>query len=86
MRIRCPHCGERDLREFAYLGDAGMARPAVGASSAAAFDDYVYQRENPAGRHREYWFHAFGCHGWLVVTRDTVTHAIERVEPASGTS
>ncbi len=27
MRIPCPHCGERDLREFSYLGDATLARP-----------------------------------------------------------
>jgi methylglutamate dehydrogenase subunit B len=44
--------------------------------------DYVYQRDNPAGRHSELWYHGSGCHGWLVVTRDTRSHAIEAVEPA----
>ena len=44
--------------------------------------DYVYLRDNPAGRHREFWYHAFGCRAWLSVTRDTRTHAIERVETA----
>ena len=27
MRINCPHCGERDVREFTYLGDASLQRP-----------------------------------------------------------
>jgi sarcosine oxidase subunit delta len=32
------------------------------------------------GLHRELWYHAAGCHGWLVVTRDTMSHEIKRVE------
>ena len=44
--------------------------------------DYVYLRDNPAGTIRELWYHASGCRSWLVVTRDTRTHAIESVEPA----
>ena len=27
MRIPCPYCGERDVREFTYLGDATLERP-----------------------------------------------------------
>ena len=27
MRIACPHCGLRDVREFTYLGDAAPERP-----------------------------------------------------------
>jgi heterotetrameric sarcosine oxidase delta subunit len=42
----------------------------------------VYVRDNPAGPHRELWFHAASCHEWLVVTRDTRTHAISGAEPA----
>ena len=49
----------------------------------AAFDDYVYLRDNPAGPHRELWHHGAGCQAWLVVTRDTRTHEIFGVEPAS---
>ena len=41
-----------------------------------AFHDYVYLRDNPAGPHRELWYHGSGCRAWLVVTRDTRTHAI----------
>ena len=78
MLIPCPHCGPRIHEEFAYLGDATVTRPAVehGVDANAAFFDYVYLRENPAGRHRELWFHAAGCHAWLVVERDTRTHEI----------
>jgi sarcosine oxidase subunit delta len=77
MRICCPCCGERDSREFTFLGDASLSRPA--ADDDAAFFDYVYLRANPAGLYSELWYHAGGCHSWLVVTRNTVTHAIGSV-------
>jgi sarcosine oxidase subunit delta len=83
MRLPCPHCGERDVREFAYLGDATVKRPDPAAQDAtAAFVDYVYYRDNPAGPHREYWYHAAGCQTWLMVTRDTTTHDVLGVEPS----
>jgi methylglutamate dehydrogenase subunit B len=82
MRIACPHCGERDVQEFSYLGDAALVRPEGPGASAQAMHDYVYLRDNPAGPHRELWYHAAGCHAWLVVTRDTRTHAIAGAEPA----
>ena len=44
--------------------------------------DYVYLRDNPAGPHRELWYHAGGCRAWLIVGRDTRTHAISGAEPA----
>ena len=81
MRIACPHCGVRGVDEFAYLGDATVTRPAADAAESA-FADYVYLRDNPAGGHRELWSHALGCQSWLVVTRDTRTHAIDTVEAA----
>jgi len=83
MRIPCPHCGDRDAREFAYLGDAGPRRPDPQADDALArFVDYVYLRDNPAGPHRELWYHGFGCQTWLVVTRDTRNHDILGATPA----
>ena len=76
MRIHCPFCGERDLGEFSYLGDA-QARPDPSAPEAARlFFEAVYLRDNPAGPHEELWYHAQGCRGWLRVTRDTRTHAM----------
>ncbi|MBL0932100.1 MAG: sarcosine oxidase subunit delta [Alphaproteobacteria bacterium] len=80
MRIPCPYCGERDAREFSYLGDANVVRPA--ADDAAAFHEYVHLRDNKAGTHREFGYHASGCRTWLVVTRDTRTHRIEGAELA----
>ena len=83
MRIPCPHCGARDVQEFSCLGAAGLTRPDGMEASEAAMADYVHLRDNPAGLHRELWYHGMGCRGWLVVTRDTLTHAIGTVEPAS---
>ena len=78
MRITCPHCGERGNEEFLYRGAADPRRPAPDAPETA-WHDYVYLRDNPAGSHREMWLHAYGCRRWLVVTRDTRTHAIADV-------
>jgi sarcosine oxidase subunit delta len=90
MRIPCPYCGERDRREFTVLGGADAVRPdgiddEAGAKSEAMFA-YVYQRANPAGLLREYWYHGVGCHAWLVVERDTRTHAIKGVTSARQTA
>ncbi|WP_341987302.1 sarcosine oxidase subunit delta [Azorhizobium sp. AG788] len=83
MRIPCPYCGLRDAQEFAYLGDATVTRPDPAAPGAEdAFHDYVYLRDNPAGAHKEYWYHGAGCRSWLVVARDTRTHEITGAEPA----
>ncbi len=77
MRIQCPFCGERDLSEFSYLGDAAYGRPDPNAATAEAeFFATVYLRDNPAGPHRELWYHAFGCRRWLQLTRNTLTHEI----------
>ncbi|ARW15931.1 sarcosine oxidase subunit delta [Komagataeibacter europaeus] len=81
MRLNCPCCGPRGLEEFTYRGDATVRRPAVNAT-ASDWVDYVYLRDNPAGWHRELWYHAAGCHAWLVVTRDTRTHEIADVTRA----
>ena len=81
LRINCPFCGERDHSEFTYGGDATVTCPALGASAEAWFEA-VYVRSNPKGPHRERWQHSDGCRLWLIVERDTVTHAITRVEPA----
>jgi sarcosine oxidase subunit delta len=82
MRIPCPYCGERDRREFTVLGDADPVRPDGMEANAGAMVEYVYQRTNAAGPHREYWYHGAGCHAWLVVERDTRTHAIKGVTSA----
>jgi sarcosine oxidase subunit delta len=76
MRITCPNCGERDRREFYYQGDAlALIRPLPDAGPAE-WDDYLHNRDNPAGDTRDLWFHEAGCGAWLVVERNTVTHAV----------
>lgn len=81
MRIVCPYCGERGNEEFSYLGDASPLRPEPsGADAPRKFAEYVYLRDNRCGLHRELWYHTGGCRSWLVVTRDTMTHEITRVE------
>ncbi|MEB8387442.1 sarcosine oxidase subunit delta [Rhodobacteraceae bacterium KMM 6894] len=76
MRIICPVCGERDRREFTYLGDAVLLeRPDAGADPDA-WDSYIHLRDNPEGETRDLWYHESGCAAWLVVTRDTRTHAV----------
>ena len=83
MRIACPHCGERSLDEFVYSGDATVTRPdAASPSALEEFTRYTFERTNPPGMHRELWYHAAGCHAWLVVTRGISTHAIASVELA----
>lgn len=84
MIINHPLLGPRDAQEFTYLGDASLIdRPDWQADDAAEqFYNYQYLRNNPAGEHRELWFHEGGDRSWLVVTRNTVTHEISNVELA----
>ena len=84
MIINHPLLGPRDSAEFVYLGDASLVnRPDPEAPDAAEqFHDYLYLRDNPAGAHRKLWFHEQGDRSWLVVTRDTLTHEITKVELA----
>ena len=84
MIIDHPLLGPRDAAEFTVLGDASLIdRPDPDASDAEErFYDYVYLRDNPAGLHRELWYHEQGDRSWLVVTRNTLTHEVVRVELA----
>ena len=76
MRLNCPICGDRDRREFYYKGDAlELSRPDQ-SGDAAEWDDYLHNRDNAAGEIRDLWHHAAGCGAWLVVTRNTLTHAV----------
>lgn len=84
MIIDHPLLGPRDSVEFTYLGDARMIdRPDPTSDTAARdFYEYGYLRDNPAGWHKELWFHEAGDRSWLVVTRNTLTHEISKVELA----
>ena len=84
MRLTCPLCGPRDRREFYYYGAAVfLDRPAPEAE-AAQWDDYLHNRDNPAGVTQDLWYHEQGCCSWLKVTRNTVTHEILAVQSIAG--
>lgn len=81
MRLTCPLCGARDRREFTYLGDAvALDRPAPEAG-AEAWHAYIHLRDNPAGDTRDLWYHD-PCQSWLLVRRNTLSHAVHSVELA----
>jgi sarcosine oxidase subunit delta len=84
MIINHPLLGPRDAAEFVYRGDASLIdRPdGLAEGAAEAFDGYMHLRDNPAGEHRELWYHEQGDRSWLVVTRNTLTHEITKVELA----
>lgn len=86
MLIPHPLLGPRDAQEFTYLGDATLLQRPDGMTEdgTTAFFEYVYLRNNPAGIHRELWFHEQGDRSWLVVTRNTITHEILGAELARG--
>jgi sarcosine oxidase subunit delta len=83
MRIDCPLCGPRDAREFTPKGAAALARRPGGETWSAEWDAHLHLRENPAGRAEELWYHGGGCTAWLIVERDTVTHAVHGVRLAA---
>ena len=80
MRIPCPICGERDRREFYYVGDAKIVNRPSPDASEDLWNDYLHNRENPAGITKDLWYHESGCNSWLIVTRNTVTHKVESAE------
>ncbi len=82
MIINHPILGPRDANEFVYKGDAELLNRPEWAPNASIekFHDYLYLRGNPAGKHKELWYHEQGDRSWLVVTRDTRTHSISKVE------
>ena len=83
MIIHHPILGPRDAQEFIYMGDASLiGRPDGLTATMEEFHNYTYLRDNPAGAHRELWYHEQGDRSWLVVTRNTVTHEILQVELA----
>ena len=76
MLITCPYCGPRDVGEYTYQGDGNRTRPDQASTDQNAWNEYVYDRVNTAGDHREIWQHSGGCRAHLTVMRNTLTHAL----------
>ena len=86
LLIDCPHCGPRNEVEYAYGGQAHVARP----EDPYALDDrewaeYLFYRDNPRGDYAERWHHTGGCRKWFNAIRDTATYEFRATYPA-GTS
>ena len=75
LLIVCPYCEEaRPELEFAYAGEAHIARPADPATlTDEQWRDHLYVRSNPRGLHAERWRHQHGCGRFFNALRDTVT-------------
>ena len=77
LEIKCPYCGKRSQNEFSYGGDAKIKRQELGKEiSDKEWDNFVYYRHNPKGKHSELWHHISGCRKWFKVLRDTASHEI----------
>jgi sarcosine oxidase subunit delta len=74
LLINCPWCGERPELEFAYGGQAHLARPQRPAElNDQQWAEYLYMRSNPRGQHSERWRHTRGCGRFFNALRDTTT-------------
>ena len=59
LYIKCPYCGYRSQNEFAYGGDATVKRPELNKEvTDQEWDNFVYLRKSPRGKHLELWHHA----------------------------
>ncbi len=77
LLIPCPWCGPRDEGEFAYGGEAHIARPKDPHSQTdEEWAEYLFARNNTRGIHDEQWCHSAGCRRWFLLTRDTVTYRV----------
>lgn len=85
LLISCPNCGPRAETEFKCGGEGHIERPGPHDQvTDIAWADYLFNRANPKGVHRERWFHAAGCRRWFNIARDTVTHEICAVYAMTG--
>ena len=66
LYIKCPYCGYRSQNEFAYGGDATVKRPELNKEvTDQEWDNFVYLRKSPRGKHLELWHHVSGCRQWI---------------------
>ena len=72
--LECPHCGIREVTDFAFGGEVS-ARPKTDPSFRE-LNRYNYFRRNVAGVQREWWYHRSGCRTWFLAERDTVSNRV----------
>jgi sarcosine oxidase subunit delta len=74
LLIVCPYCGKRPEIEFAYGGQAHLARPKQPSQlDDQAWAEFLYMRSNTKGVYAERWRHARGCGRFLNALRDTTS-------------
>ncbi|MCH9780369.1 MAG: sarcosine oxidase subunit delta [Alphaproteobacteria bacterium] len=72
LHLTCPHCGDRELSEFACRGEAHVVRPQPDCTEEE-WGEYLFYRDNPKGFLREQWIHAAGCGAWFYAIRNSAT-------------
>ncbi|MGV8952515.1 MAG: sarcosine oxidase subunit delta [Cypionkella sp.] len=84
LLIHCPYCDDTlPELEFAYAGEAHIARPADPMSlSNEEWRDFLFIRSNPRGLHAERWRHIHGCGRFFNALRDTVSDRFLTTYPA----
>ena len=75
MLVTCPTCGPREVAELRCAGE--VTRRPTSPPSVRELNEYIYFRDNTAGRQREWWF-CRACEDWFLAERDTVTNTVER--------
>lgn len=69
----CPFCGDRDEREFHFVGEAGKVRPDTTKDiSDADWASYLHGHRNDKGPVREVWMHTT-CAELFLMERDSVS-------------
>jgi sarcosine oxidase subunit delta len=80
FRIPCPHCGLRNVAEFAHAGEQ-RRRPDPQTATPGEWRSYLYTHDNAAGWTNETWYHRLGCRRFVRVERHTVTNEVRPVSP-----
>jgi sarcosine oxidase subunit delta len=83
LLLTCPNCGERNVSEFRFAGEAkhrppNPEDPGPEGTPDAAWAAYLHMKENKLGVQTEWWGHSAGCGTWFLAERHTKTQEIAR--------
>jgi sarcosine oxidase subunit delta len=78
MLLPCPSCGNRNVSEFRYVGEA-KSRPEPANATPSQWRRYLYFHDNPLGWTRETWYHGAGCRRYFSLERHTGSNQVRRV-------